>query len=86
MSIIGWLSLGLFAGFVASKLSYETGREVLLELALGTVSAAVGGSFLYNVLGYAPVTSLDACSLIAAATGASTVLRINHALAQRRSP
>ena len=86
MSIVAWLSLGLFAGFVASKLSHGTGREMLLELAFGTVSAAVRGSFLCNVLGNAPITGLDACSLIAAATGASTVLCINHALTTRRSP
>ncbi len=38
------------------------------------------GSFLCNVLGNAPVPSLGACRLIAAATGASTVLCIDHAL------
>jgi len=86
VSIIAWLSLGLLAGFVVSKLSCGTGRGVLLEIAFGTVSAAVGGSFLSNVLGNAPVPSFGAYRLIAAATGASTVLCIDHALARRRSP
>ncbi len=85
MSIIAWLSLGLLAGFVAGKLCCGTGRGVLLEVAFGIVSAAVVGSFLSNMLGNAPVPSLGAYRLIAAATGASTVLCIDHALARRRS-
>jgi len=84
VSIIAWLSLGLLAGFVAGKLSCGTGRGVLLEIAFGTVSAAAGGNFLCNVLGNAPAPSLGACRLIAAATGASTVLCIDHALVRRR--
>jgi len=84
VSIIAWPSLGVLAGFVASKPCCGTGRGVLLDVAFGIVPAAVGGSFLCNVLGNAPVLSIGAYRLIAAATGASTVLCMDHALARRR--
>jgi uncharacterized membrane protein YeaQ/YmgE (transglycosylase-associated protein family) len=44
MSIIGWLILGLIAGFVASKIVNAHGEGVLLDIVLGIVRAAVGVS------------------------------------------
>jgi len=46
MSIIGWLVLGLIAGFVASKIVNKTGEGVILDIVLGIVGAVVGG-FLF---------------------------------------
>lgn len=83
MSIVAWISLGLLAGFVASKLKYRIGRGMLPDIAFGIVSAAIGGAFLSNILGRAPVVGFNACSLIFAAAGASTTLGIDHVLARR---
>jgi uncharacterized membrane protein YeaQ/YmgE (transglycosylase-associated protein family) len=37
MSIIGWIVLGLNAGFVASKIVNKTGEGVILDIVLGIV-------------------------------------------------
>jgi uncharacterized membrane protein YeaQ/YmgE (transglycosylase-associated protein family) len=55
MSIIGWLVLGLIAGFIASKLVNKTGEGVVLDIVLGIV----GGGFLFTQLGAAGVTGFN---------------------------
>jgi uncharacterized membrane protein YeaQ/YmgE (transglycosylase-associated protein family) len=45
MSIIGWIILGLIAGFIASKIVNKTGQGFLLDAVLGIVGAIVGASF-----------------------------------------
>ena len=37
MSVIGWLILGLIAGFIASKIVNKSGEGVLLDVVLGIV-------------------------------------------------
>jgi hypothetical protein len=36
MTIIGWLVLGLIAGFIASKIVNKTGEGILLDIVLGS--------------------------------------------------
>jgi uncharacterized membrane protein YeaQ/YmgE (transglycosylase-associated protein family) len=79
MSIIGWLILGLIAGFIASKIVNRTGEGVLLDIALGIVGAIVGG-FLFTFFGASPVTGLNLYSMVVAVVGAIVVLFIYHAL------
>ena len=43
MSIIGWIVLGLIAGFIASKIVNKQGAGLLLDIVLGIVGAVVGG-------------------------------------------
>lgn len=43
MSIIGWIVLGLIAGFIASKIVNKQGVGFLLDIILGIVGAVVGG-------------------------------------------
>jgi len=50
MSIIGWLILGLIAGFIASKIVNKTGAGFFLDIVLGIVGALVGG-FIFTALG-----------------------------------
>ena len=84
MSIIGWLILGLIAGFIASKIVNHTGEGVLLDIVLGIIGAVVGG-FLFTFFGAAPVTGLNIYSMIVAVVGAVVVLFIYHAIAGRRA-
>ena len=84
MSIIGWLILGLIAGFIASKIVNKSGEGLLLDIVLGIVGALVGG-FLFSLVGAAPVTGLNIYSMIVAVVGAIVVLFIYHAIAGRRS-
>ena len=39
MSIIGWIVLGLIAGFIGSKIVNKTGEGFILDIVLGIVGA-----------------------------------------------
>lgn len=84
MSIIGWLILGLIAGFIASKIVNKSGEGVILDIVLGIVGAVVGG-FLFSLIGAAPVTGLNIYSMIVAVIGAVVVLFVYHAVVGRRA-
>jgi uncharacterized membrane protein YeaQ/YmgE (transglycosylase-associated protein family) len=84
MSFIGWLVLGLIAGFIASKLYAGTGQGVLLDIVLGVVGAFVGG-FLFSLIGAAPVTGFNLYSMFVAIIGAVVVLWLYHTLVDRRT-
>ena len=83
MSIIGWLVLGLIAGFVASKIYEGSGQGVVLDVVLGIVGAFVGG-FLFTTFGAAPVTGFNLYSMLVAIVGAVVVLFLYHAVFDRR--
>lgn len=83
MSIIGWLILGLIAGFIASKIVNKSGEGLLLDIILGIVGAVVGG-FLFSLIGAAPVTGLNIYSMVVAVIGAIIVLLVYHAIVGRR--
>lgn len=77
MSIIGWVILGLLAGFIASKIVNKTGEGVFLDIVLGIVGAVVGG-FVFNLVGNSGVTGLNIWSLFVAVVGAVLVLGAYH--------
>lgn len=83
MSIIGWIVLGLIAGFIASKIVNKTGEGVLLDIVLGVVGAMVGG-WLFSMFGQSGVTGLNIYSMVVAVIGAIVVLVVYHALFHRR--
>jgi uncharacterized membrane protein YeaQ/YmgE (transglycosylase-associated protein family) len=82
MSIIGWILLGLIAGFIGSKIVNKTGEGTLLDIVLGVVGAVVGG-FLFNLVGAAGVTGFNIWSMFVAVIGAIVVLVVKHALMGR---
>ncbi len=84
MSILGWLILGLIAGFIGSKIVNRTGEGLLLDIVLGVVGAMVGG-YAFTVFGAAPVTGLNIYSLVVAVVGSILVLVIYHAVVGRRT-
>jgi uncharacterized membrane protein YeaQ/YmgE (transglycosylase-associated protein family) len=84
MSIIGWIVLGLIAGFIASKIVNKSGEGVLLDIILGIVGAIVGG-VLFNEFGAAGVTGFNLYSMVVAVVGAIVVLFIYHAVFGRRA-
>ncbi len=84
MSIIGWLILGLVAGFIASKIINKSGEGLVLDIVLGIVGAVVGG-YLFSALGATPVTGFNLYSMFVAVVGAVLVLVIYHAVVGRRS-
>jgi uncharacterized membrane protein YeaQ/YmgE (transglycosylase-associated protein family) len=84
MSIIGWIILGLIAGFISSKIVDRSGQGALIDIVLGVVGAFVGG-FLFNLVGSVGVTGFNIWSLVVATIGAIVVLVIKHAVTGRRS-
>ena len=84
MSIIGWLILGLIAGFIGSKIVNRGGEGLVLDIVLGVVGAVVGG-FLFSLVGAAPVTGLNIYSMVVAVVGAIVVLVVYHAIVGRRT-
>jgi uncharacterized membrane protein YeaQ/YmgE (transglycosylase-associated protein family) len=83
MSIIGWIILGLIAGFLASKIVNRQGQGFWLDIALGIVGAVVGG-FIFEGLGGTGITGFNIYSMIVAIIGAIVVLLVYHAIAGRR--
>ena len=83
MSIIGWIVLGLIAGFIASKIVNKSGEGFFLDIVLGIVGAIVGG-FIFSAVGASGVTGFNLWSMIVAIIGAIIVLVIYHAVAGRR--
>jgi uncharacterized membrane protein YeaQ/YmgE (transglycosylase-associated protein family) len=79
MSIIGWIILGLIAGFIASKIVNKTGEGFLLDIVLGIVGAIVGG-FLFSLFGASGVTGLNIYSMVVAIVGAIVVLVAYHVI------
>ena len=65
MSIIGWIILGLIAGFIASKIVNKTGHGFLLDAVLGIV-----GGFIFDALGGIGITGFNLYSMIVAIIGA----------------
>lgn len=84
MSIIGWLVLGLIAGFIASKLTNGSGQGLVMDIVLGVIGAFVGG-FLFNTFGASGVTGFNIYSMFVAIIGAVVVLWIYHAVVGRRT-
>lgn len=84
MSILGWILLGLIAGFVASKVVNRQGEGCFVNLALGLVGAMVGG-FIFTAIGGSSVNGFNLYSMLVAIVGAIVVLFIWHAVTGRRT-
>ena len=85
MSILGWIILGVIAGFIASKLVNKAGEGFVVDMILGIVGALVGG-FIFNSMGQAGVTGFNLYSMFVAVIGAVVVLFLYHLLTGRRRP
>jgi uncharacterized membrane protein YeaQ/YmgE (transglycosylase-associated protein family) len=82
MSIIGWIVLGLIAGFIAAKIVNKSGQGLVLDIVLGIVGAIVGG-VLFSLVGAAGITGFNLYSMFVAIIGAVIVLWIYHAVVDR---
>jgi uncharacterized membrane protein YeaQ/YmgE (transglycosylase-associated protein family) len=84
MSIIGWIVLGLVAGFIASKIVNKRGEGFFMDIVLGIVGAVVGG-WLFSLFGAAGVTGFNLYSMFIAVVGAIVVLVLYHAITGQRA-
>jgi uncharacterized membrane protein YeaQ/YmgE (transglycosylase-associated protein family) len=79
VSILGWIILGLIAGFIASKIVNKTGEGIVMDVVLGIVGALVGG-WAFSLIGHAGVTGFNLYSMFVSVIGAVVVLLIYHAV------
>ena len=84
MSILGWIVLGLVAGFIASMIVNRRGGSLVLDLILGVVGAFVGG-WVFTQFGHGGVSGLNLYSFMVATLGAIVVLVVYHLVFGRRS-
>ena len=82
MSVIGWIILGLIAGFIGSKIVNKSGQGMIMDIVLGIIGAIVGG-LIFTFFGASGVTGFNIYSLVVAVIGAVVVLWIYHAMARR---
>jgi uncharacterized membrane protein YeaQ/YmgE (transglycosylase-associated protein family) len=82
MSVLGWILLGLIAGFIGSKIVNREGEGVLLDIVLGIIGAVVGG-FLFTAVGATGITGFNLYSMFVAIVGAIVVLWGYHAISGR---
>ncbi len=84
MSIIGWLVVGLVAGWIASMIvNRGRGEGFIMDIVLGVVGALVGG-FIFSAFGHAGVSGINLYSIMVAAVGAIVVLLLTHAVFRPR--
>ena len=82
MGVLGWIVLGLIAGYIASTLVNKRGEGLAFDILLGIVGAVIGG-WLFNAAGAAGVTGFNVWSLLVAVVGAVVLLVVWHTI--RRS-
>jgi uncharacterized membrane protein YeaQ/YmgE (transglycosylase-associated protein family) len=83
MSIIGWIVLGLIAGYIASKIVNKAGEGFFLDIVLGIVGAIVGG-LIFSAFGASGITGFNFYSMLVAIIGALIVLVIYHVIFGRK--
>ena len=76
--IIGWIVVGVVAGYSAGTLVNRRGEGLLTDIVLGIVGAVIGG-WLFNAFGAAGATGFHVWSLVVAVVGAVAVLWVWHA-------
>src|ERR1700730_17426315 len=83
MSILGWIVLGLIAGFIASKIVNRQGEGFFVDIILGIVGGLVGG-WLFERFGETGITGFNIWSMFVAVVGAIVLLVAYHPI--RRQP
>jgi uncharacterized membrane protein YeaQ/YmgE (transglycosylase-associated protein family) len=77
IGVVGWIVLGIIAGFVASKFVSLRGDDPRMGIAMGAIAALIGG-WLYSLLSGNAVTSFNPRSLLFAAIAAVVMLVAFH--------
>ena len=77
MSIIGWIIIGLIAGFIASKIVNRSGSGFFVDILLGIVGGVVGG-WIFSLFGGSGMSGINLYSLFVAVIGSVIVLVVFH--------
>ena len=84
MTIIGWIVLGLVAGWLAGMLMRGGGYGIVGDIILGILGAIVGGWLTGLLLGRDMVNGFNIESLIVAVIGAVVLVAISRLFTGRR--
>jgi uncharacterized membrane protein YeaQ/YmgE (transglycosylase-associated protein family) len=84
MTIIGWIVLGLIAGWLAGMLMRGGGYGIVGDIILGILGAIVGGWLTGLLLGRDMVNGFNIESLIVAVIGAVVLVAISRLFTGRR--
>jgi uncharacterized membrane protein YeaQ/YmgE (transglycosylase-associated protein family) len=84
MSILGWIVLGLIAGWLAGVLVRGSGYGVIGDIILGILGALVGGWITSQLMGV-DVTGFNLPSLLVATLGAIVVIFIARLVSGSRA-
>jgi uncharacterized membrane protein YeaQ/YmgE (transglycosylase-associated protein family) len=68
-TFMGWIALGLVAGFLTNFLIFRKGEDLPLDLILGVAGAIVGG-WLFRAFGTAGVSGFNPWSVLVSVVGA----------------
>ena len=71
--ILGWIALGLVAGFLTNFLIFRKGEDLPLDLILGVAGAVVGG-WLFRVFGTAGVSRFNLWGVLVSVVGAIVLI------------
>ena len=86
-NLIGWIIIGLIAGWLASMVMGRGGYGVIGDIVVGLVGALIGG-FVASLLGLGGLNSADPISwgsLVLAVIGAIILIAVVRALSGGRS-
>ena len=83
-TFLGWIVVGLVAGFIGSKIVNRRGEGILLDILLGVVGAFVGG-WLFPFFGGSGVRGVNLHSIFVAVVGSVIVLVLYHTVRRSRS-
>jgi len=72
-SLLGWIVIGIIAGWLTGKLMRGAGYGILMDLILGLIGAVIGG-WIFGLLGISSYGFLG--SLAAATVGAIVLVAI----------
>lgn len=84
MSILGWITLGLIAGWLAGVLVKGSGYGVVGDIVLGILGALVGGAITSTLMGV-DITGFNLESLLVAVLGAIVVIFIARLISGSRA-
>src|SRR5260221_10482048 len=76
-SLIGWLVLGLLAGWLAGKISRGRGFRCITDIVLGLIGGVLGG-WLFTKLGIVSHSDSFLYTLVAATLRAVIIVAIAH--------
>jgi len=84
MSVLGWIVLGLIAGWLAGQFMRGSGYGIIGDIVLGVLGALVGGWVTSALLGRDMVNGFNIESLIVAVLGAILLIAISRLFTGRR--